>query len=183
MSSALQIIAGTTGNFQQNNAPPSNPSPVDDARAIERADDWLFSEDSPQAADDDCFPTAVAVATILRELGLSALVARDRVESWSLFACSPQLEQADVDLAVQEAYGMCASAVPPQPSSAIVAPTTPSPLTASPLAVVAASSVNTTECALCAARRKAKRERTRRWRARTRNTAQPARNAMEVANV
>jgi hypothetical protein len=49
----------------------------------------------------------------------------------------------------------------------------------SPSAVVATPSVDTTECALCASRRKAKRERTRRWRA---LRVRPA-TKREVANV
>src|SRR6266436_1450490 len=100
-----QILGETPslGNFFSA-APPSNPSPGDDALAIARADDWLYSEHSPEAVDDDCFPTAVAVATILREHGISAPMAKDRVESWNCFGCTPRLEQADIDLAVREAY-------------------------------------------------------------------------------
>jgi len=171
-------IAGQPANVQPNNAPPSNP-PTDDALAIARADDWLFSEHSPEAVGDECFPTAVAVATVLREQGFSMPFAQDRVERWSLFACSPGLEQAEVDLAVREAYGTSAFVVPPQPSSAIVAPTTPSSLTAAALADTTTPAVTTSECALCAARRKAKRERTRRWRA---LRARPATKKGEVAN-
>ena len=175
-------IAGQPANVQPNNTPPSNPSPGDDAVAIARADDWLFSEHSPDAVGDECFPTAVAVATVLREQGFSMPFAQDRVERWSLFACSPGLEQAEVDLAVREAYGTSAFVVPPQPSSAIVAPTAPSSLPAAALVTTTMPNlvVNTPpECALCAARRKAKRERTRRWRA---LRARPATKKGEVAN-
>ncbi len=71
------------------------------------------------------------------------------------------------------------------PPRAIAATTAPSSLTAAALVDTTTPNlaVNTPpECALCAARRTAKRERTRRWRARMRNVTQPARNAMEVAN-
>ncbi len=170
------------GNFFSAATPPSNPSPVDDALAIARFDDWLFSEHSPEAVGDECFPTAVAVATVLREQGFSMPFAQDRVESWILFACSPQLEQAEIDLAVREAYSRSqpsAQATPApstaaeqakqpddvSPPSPIVDTTTPSPLTAAALADTTTPAITTSECALCAARRKAKRERTRRWRA------------------
>src|SRR5258708_33342858 len=113
------------GNFFSAATPPSNPSPVDDALAIARFDDWLFSEHSPEAVGDECFPTAVAVATILREQGISEPVAQDRVERWSLFACSPQLEQAELDLAVRDAYSrpLIVSAVRPAQPGAQAPPT------------------------------------------------------------
>ncbi len=121
-----QILGETPslGNFFSA-APPSNPSPGDDALAIARADDWLYSEHSPEAVDDDCFPTAVAVATILREHGISAPMAKDRVESWNCFGCTPRLEQADIDLAVREAYSrpLPVSAVKPVQPGAQAAPT------------------------------------------------------------
>jgi hypothetical protein len=110
-------IAGETGKVELNNASQLNPSPVDDALAIARFDDWLYSEHSPEAVGDECLPTAVAVATVLRELGLSAPVAQDRVESWTLFACSPQLEQAEVDLAIREAYSRPLPVAPVQPGA------------------------------------------------------------------
>lgn len=72
------------------------------------------------------------------------------------------------------------------PPRAIVETTAPSSLTVAALVDTTTLAVTTppvgatSECALCAARRKAKRERTRRWRVRMRNATQPR---GEVANV
>jgi hypothetical protein len=129
-------------------APPSNPPPIDDALAIERADNWIFSERSPEAAGDECFPTAVAVATILREQGLPLAFAQDRVERWCLFACSPRLEQADIDLAVREAYSRplpVAAVKPVQPSApTAAAPPQPGGLSAPAPSFAAAEGVDGT---------------------------------------
>ena len=181
---STQILAGETGNVQPNNAPPLNPT-VDDAR-IARAEWWLIN-DCPDAGAD-AFASAVEAAAVLRDsYHLSSSLAEAQLNDiWNRVACEPPL----IPSQIAEAVAYCWQAIPApeqpddvSPPSPIVDTTTPSSLTASPLAVVAASSVPTTECALCAARRKAKRERTQRWRARMRNAAQPARNAVEVANV
>jgi hypothetical protein len=228
-------IAGETGNFQQNSAPPSNPSLVDDdPQAIERAEEWLYSERSPDAAGDDRFPTAVAIGIVLREqFGFSELATRELVEHWNWFGCTPKLDQRDIERAVHLAYsdptialelvtrpvpgvereqtlraaqpetqvvpeplhGGAQAAPGPSPvgaeltaqpndvspPEAIVAATAPPSLTVAALVdtttpelAIITPSVGATapECPLCAARRKAKRERTRRWRARTRKATQ-----------
>ena len=174
------------GNFFSAATPPLN-STVDDAR-VARAEWWLIN-DCPDAGAD-AFASAVEAAAVLRDsYHLSSSLAEAQLNDlWNRVACEPPLMPSQIAEAVRQAYCWQATPAPEQPDdvsppSPIVDTTTPSSLTASPLAVVAASSVPTTECALCAARRKAKRERTQRWRARMRNAAQPARNAVEVANV
>src|SRR5260221_5343541 len=81
-----QILGETPslGNFFSA-APPSNPSPGDDALAMARADDWLYSEHSPEAVDDDCFPTAGAVPADFREHRNFPPLAEERVASWDCF--------------------------------------------------------------------------------------------------
>jgi hypothetical protein len=185
--------------------PPSNPSPVDDAlaveraaddtRAVERAEWWLFN-DCPDAGDDR-FASAVEAAAVLRDsYRLSSSLAEAQLNDiWNRVACEPPLTPFEIAEAVRQAYCWQATPVPStaaeeaeqpddvSPPSLIVETTTPSSLTASPSAVTATSPVPTTERALCAARRKVKRERTRRWRARMRNATQPARTAMEAIDV
>ena len=196
----------------------STPAPGgDDPQAIERAEEWLYSERSPDAAGDDRFPTAVAIGIVVRdEFKLSLPAAQYLVECWNSLACMPRLTPSEITQATEIAYfqpelaeriargegqapltgAQSAPTSPPTgreptaraddvgPPGAIAATTAPSSLAAAALVTTTTPdlAVNTPpECALCAARRKAKRERTRRWRA-TRNATQPARTATGVAN-
>jgi hypothetical protein len=78
---------------------------ADDPLAIQRAEEWLYSELSPDAGGDDRFPTAVALAITLRQqFDLCELTARKLVEDWTWFACTPKLEQSDIERAMQVAY-------------------------------------------------------------------------------
>src|SRR5258708_35297422 len=77
------------GNFFSAATPPSNPSPVDDALAIARFDDWLFSEHSPEAVGDECFPTPGAAAPILPQQGSSVPRAPDRAGASVVFCALP----------------------------------------------------------------------------------------------
>ena len=209
MSSALQIIAGTTGSFNSNRDH-SRLGPVDDALAIERAADdarvaraeWWLINDCPDAGDDR-LASAVEAAAVLRDsYRLSSSLAEAQLNDiWNRVACEPPLTPAQIAEAVRQAYCFRRAVIGARETAEYLEPLAdvdPSPVThdtpaelapqAEPVDVVAQSHpvitttpkpVDTTECALCASRRKAKRERTRRWRA---LRARPAMKR-EVANV
>src|SRR5215831_5847902 len=82
----------------------TSPPPADDPRTIEWAEDWLHSEHAPEAAANDGFPTAVAIAITLREQGLSEPATEDLCHRWNYVGCSPSLPWAEIERAVHLAY-------------------------------------------------------------------------------
>jgi hypothetical protein len=65
---------------------------LDDPLAIQRAEEWLFSERSPEAAGADRFPTAVAIGIVVRDdFKLSLHAAKYLLGCWSSFGrdCVP----------------------------------------------------------------------------------------------
>jgi hypothetical protein len=153
----------------------------------------------------DRFPAMVAFGVIFRDQGVSVLEAHDHAERWNSHVCLPPLDEAERRDAVDFAYDrpeiaarIVGAPVPTERQGhaaptrspagrAIVETTASSSLTVAALvdattpanattpAVTGPPVGTTSECVLCAARRKAKRERTRRSRARMRSATQPMR--------
>src|SRR5215831_21332000 len=113
------------GRFDLNHAvEPVLPPSADDSQTIEWAKEWLHSEHALEAAGTDRFPTAVAIAIILRSQGLSEFAAEDLCHRWNYVGCSPILERADIGHAVRLVYSnpvaalALANAKPPDPQKA-----------------------------------------------------------------
>src|SRR5258707_4831060 len=126
-----QILGETPslGNFFAA-APPSNPSPVDDAR-VARAEWWLIN-DCPDAGDDR-FASAVDAATVLRDtFGLPSTAAETTLcDIWNRVAVEPPLTPSQITEAVRQAY--CWQATPPPSTAAEQAEQTDDVSPASPI--------------------------------------------------
>jgi hypothetical protein len=79
---------------------------AEEAQAIDTADDWLFSSQAPTATGTDRLRTAVAVAKVVRDIGVPANAAADRIDNWSVCSCAPPLDDHEIELVFRVAYGL-----------------------------------------------------------------------------
>jgi hypothetical protein len=75
-----------------------------DARALEKAKDWIQSEDSPDAEGEARHAVALEVATKLHKFGIAQGDALELIAYWNVFACTPELDRSALEEAVEAAY-------------------------------------------------------------------------------
>jgi Bifunctional DNA primase/polymerase, N-terminal/AAA domain len=78
--------------------------PESKSAAVVKADEWIFSEDSPNAEGDGQYDTAVSVAARVCGFGVNREKAVELLSDWNALACTPGLCPADIRSAVQTAY-------------------------------------------------------------------------------